>query len=82
MTLVSTRAGESAQGEYQGLCSMAFAVAWVIGPSAGMTIYDRWGGDALWYACGGLGVALSLGYMRLHPRGSSPASGASSCPAA
>ena len=65
MTLVSTRADESAQGEYQGLCSLAFAMAWVIGPSLGMTIYGRLGGDALWYACGGLGVALSLGYALL-----------------
>jgi predicted MFS family arabinose efflux permease len=72
MTLVSSRADESAQGEYQGLCSLAFAFAWVIGPSAGMAIYDHWGGDSLWYVCGGLGAALSLGYARLRSRRTPP----------
>ncbi|MBN2369360.1 MAG: MFS transporter [Vicinamibacteria bacterium] len=65
MTIVSARADESTQGEYQGVSSLGFATAWVIGPSLGMGIYDRFGSDALWYACGLLGIALSLGCSRL-----------------
>ena len=65
MTLVAARAHESSQGEYQGLASLAFAVSWVIGPTLGMAIYDHLGSDVLWYACGALGVALSLGYSRI-----------------
>jgi predicted MFS family arabinose efflux permease len=68
MTLVSSRADEAAQGEYQGLCSLAFATAWVIGPPLGMGLYDRLGGAGLWYACGALGVVLSLGFSRLQSR--------------
>jgi predicted MFS family arabinose efflux permease len=65
MTLVAVRADESSQGEYQGLASLAFAISWVIGPALGMGIYDRLGSDVLWYACGGLGVVLCLGYSRI-----------------
>jgi predicted MFS family arabinose efflux permease len=67
MTLVSERADEASQGEYQGVASLAFAVSWVIGPPLGMGIY-RLGGDLLWYTCGVLGVLISLGYSRMRPR--------------
>ena len=73
MTLVSTRADEASQGEYQGLCSLAFAAAWVIGPSLGMGIYGRFGSEALWYACGLLGIALSIGFGRVRGRSPRPA---------
>jgi predicted MFS family arabinose efflux permease len=75
MTLVSARADESAQGEYQGLCSLAFAVAWVIGPSLAMGIYDRLGGDTLWYTCGALGIVLSAGFAFLRSRSQAEAPG-------
>jgi predicted MFS family arabinose efflux permease len=68
MTLVSSRADEAAQGEYQGLCSLAFAVSWVIGPPLGMAIYDHLGGEVLWYACGGLGIVLSAGFSLLRDK--------------
>jgi predicted MFS family arabinose efflux permease len=67
MTLVSLRADEAAQGEYQGLCSLAFATSWVIGPSLGMGVYGRLGAETLWFGCGLLGVTLGLGFARLGP---------------
>ena len=68
MTLVSLRANEAAQGEYQGLCSLAFATAWVVGPTLGMGVYGHLGPDSLWFGCGLLGLALSLGFSRLRAR--------------
>ncbi len=68
MTLVSLRADEAAQGEYQGLCSLAFAASWVIGPVLGMSVYGRLGAGALWFGCGLVGLTLSAGFVRIRSR--------------
>ncbi|MGH9870054.1 MAG: MDR family MFS transporter [Candidatus Polarisedimenticolia bacterium] len=48
-------------GAYMGLFVMSFSVAFAIGPWLGATVYDRYGGGALWgmaFLCGCLSAAL------------------------
>jgi predicted MFS family arabinose efflux permease len=67
-SLISRRAGPDSQGRYQGMFSFAFSLAFIIGPAAGMAVYGRWGGTALWFGCGAAGVLLSGGFSLLKRR--------------
>lgn len=60
------------RGEYMGAYTMAFSLAFVVGPWAGAALLERLGGGALWgvvFACGTLAALVML---RLEP---SPAPG-------
>jgi MFS family permease len=52
---IADRAPEHARGRYQGALGMMYAAAAVVGPIAGTGVY-HFSPDALWIACGGLGV--------------------------
>jgi MFS family permease len=52
---IADRAPDHARARYQGALGMMYAVAAVIGPIAGTGVYHL-SPDALWIACGGLGV--------------------------
>ncbi|MCP4898359.1 MAG: MFS transporter [bacterium] len=67
-SFVARRAGEGATGRYMGAYTLAFSASFVVAPSLGMTIYDRWGGAVLWYGIGGLGVILMAGFIVLSQR--------------
>jgi predicted MFS family arabinose efflux permease len=61
----SLRAGAEGTGRYMGAYMLAFATAFVAAPLAGTTIYQRWGGDVLWLACGAAGIVLASGFAAL-----------------
>jgi predicted MFS family arabinose efflux permease len=61
----SLRAGAGGTGRYMGAYMLAFATAFVAAPLAGTTVYQRWGGDVLWLACGAAGVVLASGFAAL-----------------
>ncbi|MEE8488314.1 MAG: MFS transporter [Gemmatimonadota bacterium] len=56
--VVTERAGPGNQGRYMGLYTMAFSAAFVFAPACGMTVYERFGPNALWYGIGALGPPL------------------------
>ncbi len=61
----SLRAGAEGTGRYMGAYMLAFSSAFVLAPLAGTTVYERWGGEALWFGCGAVGVVLVLGFAWL-----------------
>ena len=56
--VVTERAGSGSQGRYMGLYTMAFSAAFVFAPACGMTVYEKFGPNALWYGIGALGPPL------------------------
>ncbi len=65
-TIAANRADPASQGRYQGLFSLAFAVAMTVGPSVGTRVYSSLGGDALWFGVGAMGLAIGLGLVLVH----------------
>ena len=63
--VVANRASAVQRGRYMGVYTMAFAVAFVIAPAAGTHIFDRFGGDTLWYAIAALGPLMFIAARRL-----------------
>jgi predicted MFS family arabinose efflux permease len=63
--VVAGRSGSGNRGRYMGMMTMAFAVAFMVAPLAGTWIYDRFGGDTLWFGVGALGPPLWLGALIL-----------------
>jgi predicted MFS family arabinose efflux permease len=61
----SLRSGSEGAGRYMGAYMLAFAAAFVLAPLVGTTVYQRWGGEALWLGCGGIGVILAVGFAWL-----------------
>jgi predicted MFS family arabinose efflux permease len=59
---VAEIAPPDARGEYMGLYTMGFGVAFAVGPWAGTATYDAFGGTALWVATLALG-ALSAAML-------------------
>jgi MFS family permease len=55
---VATRSRGAHQGQYMGLFSVAFAMAFVLAPIGGTWIYEVYGYRTLWWTCGVLGVVL------------------------
>jgi predicted MFS family arabinose efflux permease len=63
---VSDRAPPQSRGSYLGVYGATFSAAFVIAPSLGGFVYDRFSADALWYGCGVLAGLAALGYRLLH----------------
>ena len=57
--IASHRGPPGAGGMLIGEYSLAFSLAFVIGPVTGTAVYQRLGGDVLWLAIGPVGLALS-----------------------
>ena len=62
---VGDRAGEKSLGGYMGLFTLSFSMAFVLGPPVGTWVYQRFGGTALWYGCGVVGLFLWAGFLAL-----------------
>lgn len=62
---VATRSRGAQQGQYIGLFSMAFSLAFVAAPLGGTWIYEVYGYRALWWTCGVLGVVLWGAFLAL-----------------
>lgn len=65
---VGNRAGGENLGGYMGLFTLSFSMALVLGPPVGTWIYQRYGGEALFYGCGVVGLLLWGGFAALSPR--------------
>jgi predicted MFS family arabinose efflux permease len=65
--LIADRAGERSRGRYLGLSSLAFSLAFIVAPVAGMAVYGRFGGRVLWFGCAGLSVLLAGAFSLLRP---------------
>ena len=65
LTLTTLRSDPAAMGEYQGLTSLAFAVATTFGPLLATRLWDTAGPEWVWYACAALGAVMALGFARM-----------------
>jgi MFS family permease len=65
--LIAQRSDESNRGRYMGLSSFSFSLAFIIAPIVGMSVYGRFGGDAVWYICCGVSLLLALAFSVLRP---------------
>jgi predicted MFS family arabinose efflux permease len=65
-TIAANRADAASQGRYQGLFSVAFALAMTVGPTLGSRVYAQVGPDVLWYGVGLLGLVISAGLSGVH----------------
>ena len=64
-TLIANHSDDSVRGKYMGMFSFAFALALMVGPAMGSTIYDSLGPRTLWFGCGVMGILLWLGFTFL-----------------
>lgn len=66
--IASHRGPPGAGGRFIGAYSLAFSVAFVIGPVGGTAVYQRFGGDVLWLAIGPIGLGLAGACLALARR--------------
>lgn len=62
---IANRSTDASRGQYMGLFSLAFSAALAVGPAVGLWIYQEISPEAVWFGCGGIGIALWLGFTRL-----------------
>ena len=55
---IADRADERNRGRYMGVLSFSFSLAFIVAPVAGTWVYQHVGPDAVWYACGAVGLLL------------------------
>jgi predicted MFS family arabinose efflux permease len=65
--LVAGRADDTNRGQYLGLSSFVFSLAFIVAPVGGTAIYSRLGGDAVWIVCAALGFLLAAAFSALRP---------------
>jgi predicted MFS family arabinose efflux permease len=65
--LIAGRARPETQGRYMGLNSFVFSLALIVSPIAGTAVYERFGGDVVWYGCFGAMVLVAAGFYWLRP---------------
>ena len=58
--VVADRAPAGSRGAYMGAFTTTFALGAIVGPPAGLMVYDRLGGDAVWMLTALLGVLAAL----------------------
>jgi MFS family permease len=58
-------APDARRGEYSGLYTMTFSLAFAIGPWAGTVVLERWGALVLWGLVFLLGIAAALLFVRV-----------------
>ncbi len=63
--LIANRASDDNRGQYMGLFSFTFSLAFVIGPALGSWIYDDIGPHQLWIGSGVLGLIVTIGLLIL-----------------
>jgi MFS family permease len=64
-SFVASRSPVEHRGQYMGLFSSAFSVAFVLAPLGGTWIYGRYGYLTLWGLCGVLGIGLWVAFFVL-----------------
>src|SRR5207344_3147125 len=64
-SFVAQRSPVENRGQYMGLFSAAFSVAFVLAPVGGTWVYGRYGHLTLWGLCGVVGVILLVAFFLL-----------------
>lgn len=67
---VSELAPRGRQGLYMGVYSMAFSIAFIVGPWLGTTVLSKFGTTSLWTGCFIFAALSSLMMLRIHRRAS------------
>jgi MFS family permease len=65
MAIVAELAPVHLRGRYQGVFSMSWGLATMVGPVAGSLLADRFGSRALWSACLAAGVLIGAGHLSI-----------------
>lgn len=60
-TFSAARASQNRQGQYQGLYSISFSMAFIVAPTLGLRWAESFGFNSLWWLIGGLGLVSALG---------------------
>ena len=68
--LTANFAPEQMRGRYSFIYNISWGIAFAAGPYLAGLIMDNYNPNWLWYACGILGIAATLGFLILHSRGS------------
>ncbi|MFD8701566.1 MDR family MFS transporter [Kitasatospora sp. NPDC059648] len=68
MGLVSELAPTHGRGRYQGVYSLSWSLASLLGPAGGGLLLQYAGPAVLWSVCGAIGTAAALGYVVLARR--------------
>lgn len=69
-TWVAARAPAARRGEYMGLQSIAWALAFIIAPSLGLAWAEHWGFGGLLWVMGAVGLLSGLGFLLVEREGS------------
>jgi len=56
IAFIANRAPDSVRGQYMGMYTFTFSIAFVIAPKTGTYIYQQWSPEHLWFAIGILGI--------------------------
>lgn len=59
--LVAQRSTGRGSGEYMGLYTSTYSIAFIAAPLLGFFVYETYGGEALWFGAGALAVPLWFG---------------------
>ena len=73
--IAGERASRGRRGQYMGLYTMAYSVAFVVAPVTGTWIYSSYGPETLWHSIGGLGALLAVAFLVLRRPLATPAAG-------
>lgn len=65
--LIAGRADDTTRGRYMGMFSFSFSLAFIVSPAAGTAIYERFGGDAVWFVCAAVCLLLAAAFSALRP---------------
>ncbi|MDH4196849.1 MAG: MFS transporter [Candidatus Aminicenantes bacterium] len=65
--LIAGRARPETQGRYMGMFSFSYSLSLIVAPVAGTAVYERFGGDVVWYGCFGVTVLIAAAFYRLRP---------------
>ncbi len=66
--LTANFAPENMRGRYSFIYGLSWGISFAVGPYLAGLIMDNANPNWLWYACGILGVAVTLGFLALHGR--------------
>jgi len=72
--LIAGRADDATRGRYMGIFSLGFSLAFIIAPVAGTAVYERLGGEVLWFGCAGVSFLLAAAFSLLRPALAKPKS--------
>ncbi|MDX2139908.1 MAG: MFS transporter [Chloroflexota bacterium] len=64
-TLIADVSPTQRRGFYQGIFGASWGMANFVGPLVGGSVYQQYGGDAVWALCLVVGIVLAIGYLTI-----------------